>query len=139
MIRVVAVGRIKAPHYRQAVEDYRKRITRFADIEITELTGRGSRVEGRLLLEAASGHPVIACSPEGEALDSRRFSALLGRHGSPCFLLGGPDGLAPPVLESSDRVLSLSPLTFPHELAQVILLEQIYRGLSLLRGHPYHR
>ena len=139
MIRVVAVGRLKAPYYRQAMEDYRRRISHFARLEITEVIGRGPLPEGRLLLDAAAGEPVIACDPQGEAFDSRHLSALLGRHGSPCFLLGGPEGLSSAVLEQSGRILSLSPLTFPHELARVILLEQIYRGLSLLRGHPYHR
>ncbi len=138
MIRIVAVGRLRNPALLELAEDYRRRIGRFAPLEIVEVADRGPRAEASLLLKAARGHPRLACDEGGENLDSRGFSQLLTT-GSPCFLLGGPDGLDEEVLQRSDRVVSLSPLTFPHELARVILLEQIYRGLTLLRGHPYHR
>ncbi len=138
MIRIVAVGRLKNRAFLEAAEDYRRRIQRFAPLEIREVAVRGKEAEGKLLLSAAAGRPLLACHAAGEPVDSTAFARWLST-GSPCFLVGGPDGLADAVLEACDQALSLSPLTFPHELARVILLEQIYRGLTRRAGHPYPR
>jgi len=139
VIRVLAVGKLKAAWYRDAVDDYRKRIGRFARLEILEIPDRNREEEGKRLLDASSGSPRIACDPGGESLDSAGFAKLIGEHGSPCFFLGGPEGLSRELVESCDRRLSLSPFTLPHELARLVLLEQIYRAWTILKGHPYHR
>jgi 23S rRNA (pseudouridine1915-N3)-methyltransferase len=139
MIRVVAVGRLKARWAQEACADYARRAGRFAHLEVIEVPDREPVEEGRRLLEAARGEPRLACDPAGELLSSEDLARLLGRFGSPCFLIGGPDGLSAEVTARCDRSLSLGPLTLPHELARLVLLEQIYRGLSILKGHPYHR
>ena len=139
MIRILAVGKLKAAWYQQGVEDYRRRITRFARIEIVEVPDKNPEEEGRRLLEAAAGSPLIACDPGGESLNSRDFARLIGDHGSLCFFLGGPEGLSRELVQRCDRRLSLAPFTLPHELARLVLLEQIYRGWTILKGHPYHR
>jgi len=139
VIRVVAVGRLKASWAQEACAEYARRARRYARVEVVEVADREPVEAGRRLLEAARGRPLVACDPGGEALSSQELADLLGRHGSPCFLVGGPDGLSDEVRHGCDRRLSLGPLTLPHELARVVLLEQIYRGLSILKGHPYHR
>jgi 23S rRNA (pseudouridine1915-N3)-methyltransferase len=82
---------------------------------------------------------VVALDERGENPTSREFSTLVTSHGSLVFLIGGPDGLGEAARRRADHVLSLSRLTFPHELARVLLLEQVYRGLSIARGGKYHR
>jgi 23S rRNA (pseudouridine1915-N3)-methyltransferase len=139
VIRIVAVGKLKARPFRDGVADYERRIRRFAQVQMLEVPDREPQSEGQSLLAAARGEPLVALDARGETWDSAAFARFLGQHASPCFLLGGPDGLSEEVLQSVALRLSLSSLTFPHELARLILTEQIYRGLTILRGHPYHR
>jgi 23S rRNA (pseudouridine1915-N3)-methyltransferase len=98
--------------------------------------------EGRALLEARpAGATVVALDRSGSLLDSEELARGLVRWASPsaAFLIGGPLGLHPAVLEAADRIWSLSPLTFPHELARVLVAEQLYRAVTILRGVPYHK
>jgi 23S rRNA (pseudouridine1915-N3)-methyltransferase len=98
--------------------------------------------EARLLLEALDGRgTVIALDPSGRALRSDELAGRLERWATPRadLVIGGPLGLHRDLLERADFRWSLSPLTFPHELARVIVAEQVYRGLTILRGLPYHR
>jgi len=139
VIRIVAVGRIKMRSLREASEEYERRIRRFARFQLLEVPDRDPQAEGQSLLAAARGEPLVALDVQGDAWDSPAFARFLGQHASPCFLVGGPDGLSQEALEGAALRLSLSPLTFPHELARLILTEQIYRGLTILKGHPYHR
>ena len=80
---------------------------------------------------------VIALDERGEALTTRQFAGLLGQETA--FVIGGADGLDPGVKRSASLLLRLSSLTLPHALAQVVLLEQLYRAATILTGHPYHR
>jgi len=86
---------------------------------------------------------VVALDAGGEAMDSSRFArwleALLSRHRRVAFLVGGADGIPPGMDAQVHERLSLSPLTLPHRLARLLLLEQIYRALTIIRGEPYHR
>jgi len=86
---------------------------------------------------------VVALEVTGAAMDTPQLSAWLAERmreaRSLAFLIGGPDGLSPQCLERADRSWSLSPLTLPHALVRVVVAEQIYRAMSLLAGHPYHR
>ncbi len=86
----------------------------------------------------------MALDPGGQALDSEGFAAALGRWRDGgvrdlVFVLGGPDGLGPAVLARAERKLSFGPMTWPHLLARAMLAEQLWRGASILAGHPYHR
>lgn len=139
MIRILAVGKIKATYYRDAVADYATRLSRFAPVEILEVGDSNPHDEGRALLAKAQGGPLVACDPAGEAWTTEELAEFMGRHGGPCFFVGGPDGLSAEVLTRSEHRLQLSAMTFPHELARLVLVEQVYRALTILRGHPYHR
>ena len=83
------------------------------------------------------GVRLIALDERGREMTTRQFAQLL-QHPS-AFVIGGPDGLSPELRNAADEVIRLSAMTLPHALAQVVLLEQLYRAASLLTGHPYHR
>ena len=143
MIHIIAVGKLKDRRLADLGDDYRRRLRPHARLEITELRDQGPEREGKAMLDLLGpdrghGH-VVALDETGRDLTSRDLSALLGRHGSITFLVGGADGLVDDVRRRADLVLSLSRLTFTHEMARTVLLEQIYRGFSILKGLPYHR
>ena len=79
----------------------------------------------------------IALDERGKDMTTRQFAALLGKDAT--FVIGGPDGLSTALKANASQIVRLSSLTLPHALAQVVLLEQIYRAATLLTGHPYHR
>ena len=143
MIRVLAVGKLKDRRLAELAADYERRIRPLARLEIVELRDQGPEKEARQFLDRlgpAGGHEqVIALDERGEARNSAGLAQVLGQHGSLSFLIGGADGLTGQVRGRADLVLRLSQLTLTHEWARALLLEQIYRGLSILRGMPYHR
>jgi 23S rRNA (pseudouridine1915-N3)-methyltransferase len=146
MIRVIAVGRLKEPHYRAAEEEYLKRLGRYCKIEIHELkecTDKNPEVGKRkeaeqILARLKDGGYTVALDRTGRQMSSEEFSKLL-RRPDMTFVIGGPDGLAREALDAADQTLSLSEMTLPHQMARVVLLEQIYRGHTILKGEKYHR
>jgi len=140
MIRLLAVGKMKDRNYAALTEQYLKRIRPWAKLEITELKDQNPDREAQVMIEriGASEH-VVAMDERGDAVTSRELGRLLASRGSITFLIGGPDGLGDAARARADRTLSLSAMTFPHELARLMLVEQIYRGLAINRGHAYHR
>ena len=139
MIRVVAVGRLKEEWARLACDDYLRRANRFTRVEVDEVPDSDPDREGKAILGGLGTQHLVACDPTGELRTSEQLSTLLGRHGSLTFVVGGPDGLSEAVRDRADGSFSFGRITLPHELARVVLLEQIYRGLSIRGGHPYHR
>ena len=143
MIRIVAAGKIKDRRLSDLIEDYRKRIRPLAPLEILEIKDSNPEKESRDMIARLGSHAgpglVVAMDERGEDLTSAEFSRLLGAHGNISFLVGGPDGLGPAARGRADRTIRLSSMTLTHEMARVLLAEQIYRGLSILRGKPYHR
>ncbi|MFO7609739.1 MAG: 23S rRNA (pseudouridine(1915)-N(3))-methyltransferase RlmH [Candidatus Krumholzibacteriia bacterium] len=143
MLRILAVGRMKDGRLAALLEDYAQRIRPLAPLEIVELKDADPPREGRAMVErlgSARGRGlVVALDERGEDLSSVEFAALLGGNGTIAFLVGGADGLGPAARERADRSVRLSSLTLTHEMARVLLAEQIYRGLTILRGRPYHR
>lgn len=143
MIRIVAVGRMKDKRLAGLLEDYLRRIRPLAPVEVVELRDAGPEKEGRAMVEklgSARGRThVVALDERGDDVTSRDLSRILGEHGGIAFLVGGADGLGPAARARADRTLRLSSLTLTHEMARMLLAEQIYRGLSILRGRPYHR
>ncbi|MCP4572551.1 MAG: 23S rRNA (pseudouridine(1915)-N(3))-methyltransferase RlmH [bacterium] len=143
MIRIVAVGKMKDRNLAALLADYLKRIRALAPAEVVELKDQDPQREGKAMvakLGSARGNSlVVALDERGENVTSRDLSRLLGDHGGISFLVGGADGLGPAARERADRTLRLSSMTLTHEMARVLLAEQIYRGLSILRGKPYHR
>jgi 23S rRNA (pseudouridine1915-N3)-methyltransferase len=130
---VLAVGRLRPP-YVDDVQHYVKLLSRHARVEMIEVREE-ERVTGRIPQRAF----VSLLDRRGEQFDSLSFSRFLedrrqaGR--DVCFVIGGPLGLQ---LDEVDHRFSLGPLTLPHQLARVVLLEQLYRGHKILAGEPYH-
>lgn len=139
MIRVFAVGRLRAEWARVACDDYLRRAARFARIEVVEVPDAGPEREGRTILGAIGRDHLVTCDRRGEPIRSEDLAALLGRHGSIALTIGGPDGLSADLRDRADASIAFGRITLPHELARVVLLEQVYRALSIRAGHPYHR
>lgn len=151
-LAVVAVGTPRTPGLARAVDEYEERVRRYFRLEVVEVASAGAddpdaarTREGRALLgRVPEGLAVFALTRGGKALTSTGLARHLGRlatYGRPgaAFVVGGAHGLAPAVLEGADHRLALSPMTLPHELARLVLTEQIYRAGTILRGEPYHR
>lgn len=132
-IVVLAVGRLRPP-YVDDVQHYQRLIARHARLELIEV--REDEAVTRRLPDRAF---VSLLSSEGQALDSLGFARWLEERRASgrdlCLVIGGPLGLE---LDRVDHRLSLGPLTLPHQLARVVLLEQLYRGHKILAGEPYH-
>jgi 23S rRNA (pseudouridine1915-N3)-methyltransferase len=151
-VRVVWVGKTKAGGLAAATKDLVGRIERLTSFEVAELRQvrdaddtRRSRTEGERILSAISKDEcVIALDADGKHLSSAELAAFLGRHQSSdsrnvVFVVVGPAGLSAAVRQRSDLIWALSRFTFSHDMARVVLLEQIYRGFSILHNLPYAR
>jgi 23S rRNA (pseudouridine1915-N3)-methyltransferase len=152
--RLLAVGTRPPSWVREAYEDYARRLGSRLKLTLVEIepgprtAGQSPRkaieAEARKLLTALRPDDwVVALDERGTQMSTRELADWLGgrmREGRDlAFAIGGPDGLAPEVLARSDVSLSLSRLTLPHALVRVVLAEQLYRALSILSHHPYHR
>ena len=152
-IRVLAVGKLKEKYTRDAAADYLARVNRYVPCEVVEVKDGSSEgdetrvvaLEGQRLRDTASGENEfrVALDARGKSYSSPELARLLGDHMNygrdMAFLIGGPFGLEPALRRESDLQLSLSSLTFPHDLVRVLLLEQVYRAFTILRGEPYHK
>ena len=132
------IGRAKDKHANALAEDFLGRAAHYAACEMREI--RPDR------FDLAARHPTarkVLLDPAGQPMDSAAFAKLLAKSEMEgrdlAFLIGGHDGLPAGWRQRADLLLSLSPLTFPHELARAMLAEQVYRGFATLRGHPYPR
>ncbi len=154
-VSIVSVGKIKTSHWQDAARDYLQRLGRSWQIKLVTVREardhsleERNRREGAHILDALADMDmaaslIIALDEGGDLNTSVQFSELLRlcwekENRVPCFIIGGAYGLCPEVLGKARRVLSLSPMTFPHELAQILLLEQLYRADAIMRGTPYH-
>ncbi|HXF94736.1 MAG TPA: 23S rRNA (pseudouridine(1915)-N(3))-methyltransferase RlmH [Gemmatimonadales bacterium] len=136
--RVVAVGRLRNAALRAACDDYLRRLRRYARVEEREV-----KDEARILAAVPEDSRLVVLSEHGEAWSSvelAEWTVRWERDGRDVtFALGGAEALPRAVLGAAERVWSLSPLTFPHELARVIVYEQLYRAYTIRRREPYHR
>lgn len=157
-LRICAVGRLRAGPEQLLVEDYLARLSAtgraigFPSASLAEVEER-KRLEGAalmtreaelLLAHIPPGARVIALDERGRNEGSEAFAARLGAwrdEGAPeaVFLIGGANGLAPEIRERADHLMSFGKMTWPHMLARVMLTEQLYRSVTILAGHPYHR
>jgi 23S rRNA (pseudouridine1915-N3)-methyltransferase len=150
-LNLVAVGKLR-PYYRMAADDYERRLTRYVTFRAQEVreasrapTVAAQRAEEakRISARIAEGASVVALTRDG----SEWSSADLARHlerwlvaARPrTLLIGGSQGLEPSLLSRASARWSLGPLTLPHELARVVVTEQLYRAFTILRGEPYHK
>ncbi len=138
-IRVLAVGKARKGWVRDGLATYHKRLPGLTLVELRDSSPE--REAEALLAELRSDEQLVALTEEGQALGSVQLAERLRDSGSGrlAFVIGGADGLAPRLKQRAAWTLSLSPLTFPHELARLLLLEQLYRAQTILQGGPYHR
>ena len=139
-IELVFLGKTRSAEIRALVDDYAQRIRRFAEMEVRELRPDSAAAMRRL--EFAPGATVVFLDASGKKVDSQQFAAWLSqcRDGGVreiVFLCGAAAGFPEALARRATLKLSLSLLTFSHELARVMLAEQIYRALASLAGHPY--
>lgn len=152
MIRLVCTGKIKTCYWREAASHYLDQLNRFRQIEYVEVRDASSSLTAneRLAQEARNiraslspGAFIIGMHEAGAQMTSSEFANFLKRHDESAsrklnFVIGGPFGFEKSFLETCDLLFSLSQCTWPHELARVLLLEQLYRAETILRGFPYH-
>ncbi len=149
-VRVIAVGRLKEKFYIAACEEYLKRLKTMASAELVELPEEAGRPDGlkreaaRILDAIPRQAYVIALCIEGKTMDSpalaRVFLEAQNRGFSQiALIIGSSEGLDDSVKRRADLRLSMSPMTFPHHLARVMVLEQVYRALSINAGSKYHK
>ena len=157
-IAVLAVGRLKSGPESELAARYLDRARKtgrglgFRGFEVQELAeGRGARAAERILQEEeallaalSKGGSVVCLDAGGELADSESFAAGLRRDAEAgvartVLVIGGPDGLGEKILARSDRRLSFGRLTWPHQIVRILLAEQLYRAMTILSGHPYHR
>ena len=157
-ITVIAVGKIKEKFYTDAIAEYSKRLSRYCRLEIIQVADEKTpdgaseaqerqikEKEGsRILAQIKDGAYVIALAVQGTMLSSEQLAGKLNRLGVDgqsqiVLIIGGSLGLSDEILKRADYHLSFSPMTFPHQLMRVILLEQIYRSYRIISGEPYHK
>lgn len=157
-ITVLAVGKVKEKFYRQAIEEFEKRLSRYCRLEIIEVAdertpdgiseameSRIKEKEGeRILHHIRDTDYICALAIKGAQPDSVALAKKIEELGvsgisSIVFVIGGSLGLHDKVLQRADYLLSFSNMTFPHQLMRVILLEQIYRSYRIMNGEPYHK
>ncbi|NEQ46468.1 MAG: 23S rRNA (pseudouridine(1915)-N(3))-methyltransferase RlmH [Leptolyngbya sp. SIOISBB] len=138
-IKLLAVGKVKKGWIREGIEVYRQRLP---ELEIVELKDTTPTKEGEHILSLQKGRDrLIALSEEGKCHSSIQLAKMISQaeSGSLVFAIGSAEGLSQSVKRSAERLLSLSPMTFPHELARLLLLEQLYRAKTILQGSNYHK
>ena len=157
-ITIIAVGKIKEKFYRDAIDEYAKRLSKYCKFEVIEVADektqdKCSETEEQLILSKEADkimkhiRPdmyVYALAIKGKKLDSVAFANDINQLGlsgksSIAFVIGGSLGLHDSVLKRSDKQLSFSDMTFPHQLMRVILSEQIYRCYRIIANEPYHK
>ena len=151
-LRLLSVGKLKVPFWKDAAAHYSQRINRWRRLECVEVRdgdpalpqAQRNELEGRRLLEALGPQDVpLVLDERGITMTSPQLAQLLQKidnnaMGRACFIIGGAFGLDDAVKRAARHTIALGPLTMTHELARVVLFEQLYRAESLTRGLPYH-
>ena len=154
-VKLISVGKTKAKYWQLAEADFKKRIQRYTNLVDVRVKDAGydpdKQADRIKQIEAAeiskriqTGDYVIATDLKGEHFSSQQFAEFLNNRilfGNSCFtfVVGGPLGLSESILTRADFRMALSKMTFVHEMARVILLEQIYRAFTILKGEKYHK
>ena len=157
-VKLICVGKMREKFYIDAFEEYRKRLQTYCRLELVEITEQrlsdrpaekeitaALEREGQEILKAVPADAyLVALCVEGKQMPSEGVAELIAARensGKPklCFVIGGSFGLSPTVKSRADRKLSMSQMTFPHHLARVMLIEQVYRGFKINEGSQYHK
>ena len=156
-IQILAVGKIKEKYHTQAIDEYVKRLSPYCSLKITEISAakilseQETDVEKykkeeaeKILSNIKSETFVIALEIKSHQLSSEAFAQKIAEAEKDgvseiAFVIGGANGLHKSILERADFLMSFSPMTFTHQMARIILLEQLYRSFKILKNEPYHR
>lgn len=150
-LKIILVGRIRKGFRKEAFDHYLKKVKTSTRVELVTVKDEKNgniawrlEKEGLGILERTDPRDyALVLDEKGKSFTSKGFALELKRREEdpgrvPCFILGGAYGLSDSVRSRADLLLSLGPMTMPHELAAVLLMEQIYRGQTIISGHPYH-
>ncbi len=151
MIKIITVGSIKEKYLKDAIDEYKKRLSKYNNIDIIELKDEGKveeekakEIEGEKILNKVQDKDyVITLEIEGKELTSpelaNKINNILIENSNITFIIGGSYGLSDKVKERANYHLSFSKMTFPHQLFRVLLLEQIYRSYKIINNESYHK
>lgn len=150
-LTILAIGKLKEKYFQEACDNYLKRSSPYAKIEVVELepepfsknnSAKAKKIEGEKLMKFLAKHQetsIVILDEHGQNFDSVGFSEFLAQgKGKTILVMGGSLGLAAEILSKYPIKLSLSKMTLPHELARVVLAEQIYRAATINQGKEYH-
>lgn len=143
--KFIWVGKTRDKNWKALQDDYLKRLSHFVACEVVEIKDSNLKIESNRIVELLNPKNfAVLLDVAGEAVSSQQLAKRLAKWQNGglkeiCFIIGGADGVSPEVAERVDDRLSLSFLTFTHEAARVILLEQLYRSHTILKGFPYQR
>ena len=144
MIKIICVGKIKEKFYRDAIDEYLKRLSKYHKVNIIEINDSNIKNEAQEILKKIDNKDyIITMEIEGQQLSSTELSNLIDKtfinYSNITFIIGGSDGLDDEIKKLSNYKLSFSKLTFPHQLFRVILLEQVYRSFKIINNETYHK
>lgn len=142
-IKIAWIGKTKEPAIAALTEEYLKRISRYAQVEGVTLRDEEDLLAKFSSPKSAAKSTLVLMDSRGKEFSSEQFAKFLGdyqdRNPLPLvFAIGGADGFSDAVRSGAQHVISLGKMTLAHELARVVLLEQVYRAFTILKGHPYH-
>ncbi|MEO0869327.1 MAG: 23S rRNA (pseudouridine(1915)-N(3))-methyltransferase RlmH [Cyanobacteria bacterium J06642_11] len=138
-VKIIAVGKVKKGWLKEGVALY---LQRLPEIKLLEIKDSDPETEAHKVLSILKTHDkLIVLSEDGKQFNSVDFGNWLGQEatGTLVFFIGGPTGVSASLKQRAHQVLSLSEMTFPHEVARLLLLEQLYRGKTILQGGSYHK
>jgi 23S rRNA (pseudouridine1915-N3)-methyltransferase len=138
-VTLIAVGKVKKRWIQDGIATYAKRLPELSVIEVKDADPDREAV--KILSLVKGGDRLIVLTEEGRSLDSIQLATMLGQaaSGSLVFVIGGPEGIADSLKANAESLLSLSAMTFPHELARLLLVEQLYRAKTILQKTSYHK
>jgi 23S rRNA (pseudouridine1915-N3)-methyltransferase len=142
-LKIAWVGKTRDPAIQSLTSDFLKRLRYYADVEGMILPSEATLLKMRERAGGRPAHSIILLDARGKQLSSEELAKFLEDHQNRnpqplLFAVGGADGFSETALQAASFVLSLGKMTLSHEIARVVLLEQLYRAFSILRGHPYH-
>lgn len=150
MIRIICIGKVKEKFYREAIEEYKTRLSKYTKLEIIELPDYNYDIKKTIKEESDNiikslnkSDYNILLDVKGEEIDSvtlsQKIENTLISHSNINFIIGGSYGVSDELKEMCNKRLSFSKLTFPHQLFRIILLEQIYRSFKIINHEEYHK
>ena len=141
-IRIIAIGKLKEQATKEWIAEFDKRLTKYADVEWIELRESNPAEEGKEILKKTKDEFCIVLDKFGKTIPSEEFAELIRKKTMEkdiLFIIGGPHGIVEDVRKRAQLVLSFGPMTFSHQVARLMLAEQLYRAFTIIKGEPYHK